>query len=619
MARFPLFRGILLGFILLVLFSSAAFAQALYVSPQGDDAGEGSLEHPLKTLCAAQERLRKIKGKEPVQVFLREGVYELSAPLAFNHRDRDNVTFQSYPGETAVLTGARAVEGWTLIERDGQILWKAAYRGDTPMSLYGPDGERPSARWPKTGTLAVASSLGDTSTLFISHRAFLADPAQLPERLDGARLRLTHAWKDELSGIRAYDAAGGRLDLNRQTSMTVFPGDPFWLENVLYAPFAAGEWAYDASEGALYYAPLPGEAIGATLLHIAVQTRLITLEGVSGIAFEDLVFARTNWAIPHRDREPDFAQAAYDADACVFVRDSQDISFARCTFEAVGAGCIRLDRQVRNASISACVFREIGAQAVFIHGRNLQNEAQITRSIVLSDNRVEGYGRRFLNAAAILIVHARDVSVLHNEIRDGFYSAISGGWVWGTGFQVTDNLQIQNNRIEDVGQGMLSDMGGIYLLGAQPHTVVSGNVISGVTAAVYGGWGIYLDEGASGITVTRNLVYQCSHQGFHQHNGVNNLVQNNIFAYNLGGQVGASNRSGDGTFVLRQNVLAGEDPFFYRKYGIERMELDRNVFYYVEETPFADAEGGDFTLLDDAPARASGFEPWTVTAGIRTP
>lgn len=618
--RRPLFlRGILLGWVLFILLVPSALAGTLYVSPAGDDAADGSLHAPLRTLYAAQERLRGMKGDELVRVFLREGLYELSTPLSFTHRDRGNVTFQAYPGETAVLTGARPVHGWGLVERNGQTLWKAALEGGTPRSLYGAGGERPSARWPKVGTLAVAQALGNTDTLFVRHRAFLADPAQLPERLDGALLRLTHAWKDELSGIRAYKASSGRVDLNRSTSLTVFPGDPFWLENVLHAPFADSEWAYDASEGALYYAPLPGEAIDSTSLHAAVQTRLLTLDGASNIAFEGLVFARTNWAIPHRDREPDFAQAAYDADACVFVRNSRGISFERCTFEAIGAGCIRLDRQVRDVSIRACGFFDIGAQAVYVHGRNVRDRAQTTHAVEISDNRIQGYGRRFLNAAAILIIHARDVSVLHNEISDGYYTAISGGWVWGSGFQVTDNLQIRNNRIHDIGKGVLSDMGGIYLLGAQPRTVVSDNVISGVNAAVYGGWGIYLDEGASGITVVRNLAYQCSHQGFHQHNGVNNLVLNNIFACNRDGQVGASDRRGAGTFVLRHNLLVGSEPFFYRKYGVERMELDGNALYSVEKSPFVHAEAGDFTLRDGALPAASGFQPWDLSAGIRVP
>ncbi len=483
---------------------------ALFVATDGDDANPGTQGAPLATLGEAISRLRGDKGKQPATVWLRGGTYRLTETIEMTYRDRDNIAFRAWPGETPILAGDAPVGGWTETVRDGQTLWTAAYVSKQPRALFGPDGERPSARWPKEGTLRAAAPASKTTDKFLRQRSFNVSAGDLPASLDGAVVRLVHWWKDELSGVKKYDAKKGRITLNRSTSMSVFEGDSYWLENVLGAPFSPGEWAYDAKESALYYAPLPGETIGNTLLTVGALERLLTAEGVSGLSFEGITFARTGWSIPRRDAEADFPQAAYDADTAVLVYNAENVSFTDCTFRDMGAGALRLDYNVQNAVVDGCAFRNIGAHAVQIHGRNLSDDPKTTKGIALTDNHVDGYGAHFLNAVAVLIVHAREIEIARNEIHGGTYTAISAGWVWGSGYNVTDKISVHNNLIYDVGRGMLSDMGGVYLLGVQKNTVVRDNVISGVTARDYGGWGIYLDEGASGVLVENNLVYGCS-------------------------------------------------------------------------------------------------------------
>lgn len=612
-------RVLLLCGLLFCLLLCSAFAMAetdeIYVSEYGHDGNSGTIDAPLRTVSAALERLNRMRSNAPATIWLREGTYLLDSTIIITSDDRQNITFRAYPGETPVITGASELKGWVLAEREGQIVWKLPYDGSPIRALYGEDGAKQLCRWPKVGYFQAVRPYQTAEDKFDKQLALYVNPGDLPFSLKGASLRLLHWWKDELSGIRGYDPATGLIELNRPMSMTVEKGDRYFLENVLSVPLDPGEWAFDSAEGWIYYAPLPGESIADTPLYAGVLEHMVFLYGASDITFDGITFTRTNWNIPLEDRDADFAQAAYDANTAVMVFRSSDIQFLRCTFRDMGSGCIRLDVDTRDVVINRCEFERIGAQALYVHGMNSYDQSIITERIVFTNNHVNGYGLNLYNAAAVLIIHARDVEISHNEIHAGTYTAISAGWVWGSTYSVTDNIQIRNNWLYNIGQRMLSDMGAVYLLGSQPNTVVSGNVIHDVSSADYGGWGIYLDEGSASILVTNNLVYRCTAQGFHQHMGKDNKVQNNIFALNHNGQVGIS---GEGSFLLERNLLVGGKPYL-RIINEEGSIKQRNNIMKPDGSIFVDVNMDNFALRENAELTAAGFIPWVNMAGRYEP
>jgi hypothetical protein len=120
--------------------------------------------------------------------------------------------------------------------------------------------------------------------------------------------------------------------------------------------------------------------------------------------------------------------------------------------------------------------------------------------------------------------------VAHNHIHHGGYTGISVGWVWGYGRSISRDNIVVKNHIHHIGQGLLSDMGGIYTLGVSPGTVLKGNHIHHVEANHYGGWGIYNDEGSSHILIENNVVHDTKFAGYNIHYAKELTVRNNIFA-----------------------------------------------------------------------------------------
>ena len=655
------------------------------VSPDGDDSASGSFETPLKTFEAAK-RLAAEKRKstsDRITVWLRGGTYSLLETLDFTSDDASDVLYAAYPGEQVSIDGSVPVTGWEPDVCNGVACLSADFDTDVNFKFIIKNDESIGQnRYPESGYFyfpetnhegAVFNEENTPWSYSYGDLEFTPDKAQTitafknPERVTA---RVLHYWCDDYSPVKGFDSERGRVLLSKPMSMKIEKGQKYYFENVREVFGKKGQWYYDNGEKKLYYVPLDGETAEDLHIFAAVRDKLITIDGCDGLSFEGLTFCSTNASFPvPADGEGWMSQqgithpqAEYDCGGAVEVTNTENISFTDCRFENIGLCAVKFNRLVKNSYVRGCDFSNIGATGVYIHGYNEKDDARVTEGIDVIDCVIDGYGRYFYSAIGVFITHARNCRVENNEIHDGYYTAISVGWLWGYAFSVTRGNSIKNNLIYNIGQGWLSDMGGIYTLGSQPGTVLKGNVIHNVAAdpglGGYGGWGIYLDEGSQEISVTDNLVYDCGSQGFHQHYGENNMIINNIFALNKEGQAVSSfsNNSGQqgfsdpkthNEFTLERNIfLSDGTPIFAKlnnrcfkdsknicwdlkngtrlysvlesenkpldrvyKHGMTMLGLFNEVI--IADPAFKDARSFDFTLPSDNPVlESAGFVPW---------
>ena len=655
----------------------------LYVSPTGKDSWTGKLgevnadktDGPLATLGAARNAIREMKrsGKlaRPVIVFLRGGRYPLAEPLVFGPDDSAPVTYAAFPGETPILDGGRLIENW----RQEQVNNKTCWVADLPEVAAGTwyfrelfvDGQpRPRTRLPREGYHRIAEIPGQEWTKLrgwgkAATRQFRCAAGEISKwkNLSDVDIVALHYWIEERMPIASFDPETNLVTVSR-TPVTALADDwkaqgaRYYVENVFEALSEPGEWYLDRPGGKLYYLPKAGEEIGKTQLVAPVSKQLLKLVGkaesnqyVEFLRFQGLTFQHTDWA-QMDDGMAAANQAAWNVPGVIYLEGAKNCSIEDCRIRGIGWYGVELADGCQGNRIVGNEVADMGAGGVKINGSDAAGPLYArTGNNRITDNHIHAGGRIFRSAVGVLSRHSFGNTIAHNHIHDLFYTGISVGWVWGYRESVSCDNLIEKNHIHDIGQAVLSDMGGIYTLGVQPGTVIRGNLIHDITKDGYGGWAIYPDEGSSHEIIENNVCYRTNDQVFHQHYGRENIVRNNIFAFGDSTVARYSRVEEHVGFTFERNILLSDGrPFFMGDYGPKgrRMLSDLNLYWdtagknlftdkkgpnketiyldlaawqaqghdqhsVVADPLLADPRHGDFTLSADSPALKLGFHP----------
>jgi len=641
----------------------------IVVSPSGDDGGAGTEASPFRTparALAAVAESRATDASLPVRVLFEPGEYELAEALALGPEhsgspDAPVVFASSDPARRALLSGGSHIEGWT-VGPDGwwRVTLPDVAAGRWAFSQLFVDGERRlRPKLPREGCYAIAAEpAGAHDALHYDGDAIRADWSNLGD----IEVLVFHTWSTSRMRIKSVDAAARVATLTTEVPNAnaawsgLRKGRRFFLDNVRYALGSPGEWYLDRPSGELTYIPLPGETPDKARVVAPRLDHLVRLEGaplegrwVEFVRFEDLDLAHTNFVLPAEGYG--CAQAEAQLGGAVLFDGARDCALAGCSISRVATYAVQMNAASWRNRVEGCALVDMGAGGVQIGAKlggwwfeNVPGgKRPRTTEMLGGGNVVEGCliahgGRQFPAAVGVWIGDSPLNRIVGNEITDLFYTGVSPGWVWGYARSYAHHNLIEGNHIHDLGQRVLSDMGGIYTLGISPGTVLRGNHIHDVYSYDYGGWGIYFDEGSTNVLAENNLVHGVKDGGFHQHYGRENYVWNNIFAFSEQAQVKRSRVEEHRSFEFRRNIVYwnGDAPLLGGSFQGENFEMDGNLYWkegggvfdfagqtfdqwkargqdvhsIIADPQFADPASGDFTLAPGTPARALGFSPF---------
>ncbi|MFP5276872.1 MAG: right-handed parallel beta-helix repeat-containing protein [Acidobacteriota bacterium] len=685
--------------------SSNTGGQVFYVATNGNDSWSGKLaepnpsrtDGPFLTLQRAQKAVRVLKSRGglngPVTVYIRGGEYDVSKPLVFEPADsgapQAPITYAAYPGETPVISGGREISGWKrvkdrkLLAQAGGELWMARVPEVKQGKWYFRElfingRRRPRARTPNQGSYFYVDGkikVGKRGT-FKFHSGDIKPEWAAEGNVEVVALM---RWAAVRMYIRKVDAATRTVTLSGNPTVYHPEIDArYWIENTMDALNAPGEWYLNRQSGILYYRPEPGEEMNNIRAIAPVLKQFVLFEAGRGdspvhdIRLSGLKFSYADWSMSPTGYAD--IQAAYDIPAAVAGVGTRSIEIRKCVFSHLGGYAVSFGgtEEQTGTRLGSSDNRIIGNDMVDLGGGGVKigdgifqntyelgpggtkinahidpdSPVQASEDNLISDNHIHHIGLVYPGAVGVWVGQSSDNTIAHNEINDTYYTGISVGWTWGHGSSAARGNKIELNKIYDIGQGMLTDMGCIYTLGVQPGTVERNNICHDVSRSVsllypLGGWGIYLDEGSSDILIEDNIVYRTEDPCFMLHTAANDdIVRNNVFAYGKHDQIQLAVSDPHLRFTFEHNIVYWNSGEVFRAALPENeFHFDHNLYYRTDGQPirfgqwtlakwqargqdlhsliadplFVDPAKGDFSFKPGSPAVKIGFKPIDVS------
>ena len=557
----------------------------IFVSPQGSNQDPGTLDQPVATLSRAQELARTAKARGvPVNVYLRDGTYYLSAPLVFTVADSGTaqapVIYQAYQNEKPVISGGIKLTG---------LNWQAYKNGimQTPVpsdlqtdQLFVNGQRQILARYP---------NYDPSQPIFNGYAADAISPSRVAQWHDpaGGFLHVMHPAKwGDLSYLITGKNADGQLTLEGgwQNNRPVNPQQQFtgsipnvhpqfrFVENIFEELDAPGEWFLNTKTHTLYFYPPAGLDLTNATIEAPKLKELVEFQGssqapVQFVSLKGIIFRHALRTFMET-REPILRSdwALYRGGA-IFFAGAEDCSLEDSFLDQLGGNAIFVSNYNRRVTVRGCHIVQAGANGIAFLGDPAAARSALfgydkrqdfngidktpgpqsdnyPAECLVDDCLIHETGRVEKQTSPIDIDLAQDITVRHCSIYDCPRAGINiGDGCWGGHIiefcDIFDTVKEtgDNGSFNSWGRDRWWGLTGVDLATAiaqdQPDLprldAVKPIILRNNRWRCDNGWDIDLDDGSSNYEIIDNL---CLNNGIKNREGFYRDVENNVIVNN---------------------------------------------------------------------------------------
>ena len=575
----------------------AAGTVHLYVSPTGSLSGSGTISSPFKYLTQARDYIRGASINDDIVVHLRGGTYYVwdgggghSNFLQLSAQDSaptgHRVWWTSHTGERAIIHGGKRITTWTQQETaNGKTRWTstvpwASGLTNAPVDLYCNNARLVRARFPNATYDDVAPVLDNSSFLEVqtansAATTFTVDAAfptphpsfagygytgvlQMVARREwvsyrqyvtGATITPGVSTSVTLNAPLGIPVTGGACDLltvRGPDAGAGLPGDAVYFEGAIEFLNAAYEWYYYPATGQIWIIlpqqpnPPTGENnpnTGATVI-APYSTALLTTDGTSGVTFQDIDFAFTNFPLPVPWGNGNQLCSPYISAPSTgwFGRGGGYSTYSTTTSEYPLKGAVQIDGGV-DVRVQTCRIAHTGGSGLMFRGGSdhdaFSNEVFDTggtglylgrktvygldgaqpENCSIRDNYIHDFGQVYQDAIGLKIDLADTATIFYNEVAFGPYSALHIG-TFGHDAAGGNSVYIAWNKLHDA-MLALRDGGILHTIGYCPSSSVHDNSVFNVwedpwyaSAGINGRRGMMLDFAkGTGYVINNNVSF----------------------------------------------------------------------------------------------------------------
>ncbi|CAF3883297.1 unnamed protein product [Rotaria sp. Silwood1] len=232
---------------------------------------------------------------------------------------------------------------------------------------------------------------------------------------------------------------------------------------------------------------------------------------VENVIIDNVAIQHGAWNIG-RTEQVNSASAAFLTSVALFIANAPAILISNVEISHTDSYGLRIREGTLNGNFTNSLVNDIGACGVWMTDISI-----LANSNKILSNEISYGGNVFPSSVGVLVFHSFGIVIADNTIHHHRYNEnICWFSKWLHSIMDIKDFNLRNLYIYNIGQHILCDQGDIYTIDIQPGTVIHSNV--------------YLDDGASDMIVSNNVVSNTGGSSMFQHDGANNTIINNVVA-----------------------------------------------------------------------------------------